>query len=245
MDEISTIIKHYQTMNHDDMDHSMMDHGNMDHNDMDQSAMDHSMMDHHSSTGHHHDHFKMDKHLSSESLDKFCNGNMAMNMDGFVLNLKGGKDTTCINYLLPSMTLDTRTKFVIAMIITVFFGILLEYISKVRISYQKRFYYNKSTGHGNNNNIGKCKIFILHLLQSALGYVGMMIAMTYSIELLSSIVFGLGLGYAYFFKVGNGNGNSSGNSASNNGNYSEGLSTSNPCCTFVNEDVVNFDNNQN
>jgi len=170
---------------------------------------------------------------------------MAMNMDGFVLNLKGGKDTTCINYLLPSMTLDTRAKFIVAMIITVFFGILLEYISKVRISYQKRFYYNTATGHGSNNNMGKYKIFILHLLQSSLGYVGMMIAMTYSIELLSCIVFGLGLGYAYFFKVGNANGRSSGNSASNNVKYSEILSTSNPCCTFVNEDTVNFDNNQN
>merc|ERR1719343_468540 len=188
---------------HSKMDHSMMDHSNMDHN-MHHNNMDHSKMDH--STMHQERHFNM-QHDNDETLNAFlstkpnpfCNGNTAMNMDGFILNLQGGKDTTCINYLLPSLTLNTRGKFLIAMIITVLFGIFLEYLSKVRTSYQKRFYYDTRTTRGKSTD--KYKLFFLHLVQSLLGYIGMMIAMTYSIELLFCIVFGLGLGYAYFFVI--------------------------------------------
>jgi len=270
-DEISKIMNHYEDiskihgsatdhskMDHSKMDHSTMDHSTINHITMDRSTMDHNTMDHskmdHSKMDHHamhsrHEHRNFNMHDNDETLNAFlsskqntfCNGNMAMNMDGFVLNLKGGKDTTCINYLLPSLTLNTRGKFIIAMIITVGFGILLEYLSKVRNSYQKRFYYNSRTTRGKSTD--KYKLFLLHLLQSFLGYIGMMIAMTYSLELLFCTVFGLGLGYAYFFVVSSGT-TVIGNETSNV-NYSQVVSTSNPCCNFVNEDMISFDNDPN
>merc|ERR1719253_326360 len=105
----------HSTMDHSTMDHSTINHITMDHNTMDHSTMDHSKMDHHAMHSRH-EHRNFNMHDNDETLNAFlsskqntfCNGNMAMNMDGFVLNLKGGKDTTCINYLLPSLTLNTR-----------------------------------------------------------------------------------------------------------------------------------------
>ena len=69
----------------------------------------------------------------------------------------------------------------------------------------------------------------------------MMIAMTYSIELLFCIVFGLGLGYAYFFVIA---GTVVSGNESSNVNYNV-TSSSNPCCAFVNEDMISFDNDPN
>lgn len=67
---------------------------------------------------------------------------------------------------------------------------------------------------------------LLHGSQALAGYLLMLIAMTYSVELLLSVILGLGIGYrCFFYRV----------PASH--------STANPCCDFLhdrktNEDVV-------
>jgi hypothetical protein len=67
---------------------------------------------------------------------------------------------------------------------------------------------------------------ILHGAQALAGYLLMLIAMTYSVELLLSVIAGLGVGYRLFFY-----------------RAPATHSSANPCCDFLEERKTNGDTN--
>jgi len=78
----------------------------------------------------------------------------------------------------------------------------------------------------NNNKLARYSIPVLHGLQAAAGYMLMLIAMTFSVELLLSVVAGLAVGYAIFFRI----------TIDNDPYQLRQHVTTNPCCEFMEEE---------
>lgn len=117
--------------------------------------------------------------------------------EGFHLSLRGGHP--CLALLVPTWKLDSRWKFLFACGCVVTFAIGVEGLTKLR---QRRRVAVVSP--------------LLHGMQAFAGYLLMLIAMTYSLELLLSVIGGLAIGYRLFF-------------------YHSPAShtTANPCCDFL------------
>jgi len=126
---------------------------------------------------------------------------------GFRVSLKGGQP--CLNLYFESWTLDSRNKFLFAMVCIVLLGVLTEFISKIRFIAQK-------TLCGKKRRIG---ITLLHGLQALVGYILMLATMTFSLELFCCVIFGLGFGYAIFY------------------NDNDTHVTTNPCCNFLQDEA--------
>jgi len=75
---------------------------------------------------------------------------------------------------------------------------------------------------GLNKRLLHLMISVLHGVQALLGYVLMLAGMTFSIELLLSVIIGLGIGYAVFF--------------SNDADF-ENHVTTNPCCNYMQDEA--------
>jgi hypothetical protein len=135
---------------------------------------------------------------------------MTMYMDGFSFSLFSQKG--CLNLFVSSFTLNTRFKFFLAMT-----GVMCLGISVEGLSFLKRRYIiglkKKMNRHANstNNNAAaaadddddkfrNAKLILAGFqgLQALVGYVLMLSAMTYSVELLLSAVVGLALGFHIF-----------------------------------------------
>jgi hypothetical protein len=117
-----------------------------------------------------------------------------MMMDGFTSTLLSRDGSSpCVNYLFPTWTLDTPGKFAAACIGTILMGILIGLITKIRFrvskmpaaKYQPRLLKNTLT-------------VVLFAVNLIFGYIAMLIAMTYSVELFLSMALGLTMGYAMF-----------------------------------------------
>lgn len=135
-------------------------------------------------------------------------GGMAMYMDGFRSSFAHPSQTPCINILFPSWTLDSRGKFIGAMAGVILLAIFTEAVSSFRL---------RVHGKMNPGLTRKLITILLHGLQAFLGYILMMITMTFSIELLLCVCLGLGVGYFLFFDDKSG----------------AKHVTTNPCCTFM------------
>lgn len=139
----------------------------------------------------------------------FCTGDMGMvmYMDGFHWSLKG--DEPCLNLYLASWTLDSWWKFVFGMSGVILLGICTESIAQVRRGVANRArnaaaddywkYSLQQTG--------------LHGLHALFGYMLMLATMTFSWELILSVVVGLIIG---FYQFGDAT-----------------LNTASPCCAFL------------
>jgi hypothetical protein len=168
-------------------------------------------------------------------------------MDGFRFslsetNIEGQQPShPCLNLLFPSWTLDTREKFYLAIVGVFFASFCLEGLSAWRYRIvqsvrhqQQRHRQQQSTSTGTAQASSsrsttlpppvstqglRFVVTLLHGLQGLLGYLVMLAVMTYSAELLFSVVLGLALGYAAFFQ------------------FEEAFGrvhvTSNPCCSFL------------
>ena len=112
---------------------------------------------------------------------------MIMYMGGFRFSLSGNHP--CLNLYLPGWTLDTRSKFLWAMMGIVLLGIVTEGISKLRSRLSKRL----------SGTIKRWTITLLHGLQALVGYILMLATMTFSLELLGCVILGLVLGFALFY----------------------------------------------
>lgn len=93
------------------------------------------------------------------------------------------------------------------------FGILLlsiatEGLSKTRSLLSKRL----------KGGVKRWTITILHGLQALVGYILMLATMTFSVELLSCVILGLGIGFALFY------------------DDEDSHVTTNPCCNFIQEE---------
>eukprot|EP00978_Attheya_sp_CCMP212_P021438 scaffold62569_cov69-Attheya_sp.AAC.1 len=139
-------------------------------------------------------------------------GGMTMYMDGFRSTFASDSDTPCLNLFFPAWTLDTRGKFVAAMLGVLFLAICVEGISALRL------YAHKSMTPGRKR---KMLIMGMHGSQALFGYVLMMATMTFSIEMLLSVCTGLGAGYGVFFD-----------------DSTTSHVTTNPCCGFMADEAL-------
>lgn len=138
----------------------------------------------------------------------FCAGMpMAMFMDGFHWSL-GVKSTEqnqvsqnrppqppqqCLNYLFDSWLLTSPDQFGGAMVFSFLLAIIMEAISAFRgwiIRTQSP-----------NSSLRKYLLVIIYALQSLLGYVIMIVAMMYSLELFISVALGLAVGHLLFVRL--------------------------------------------
>jgi copper transporter 1 len=136
-------------------------------------------------------------------------GGMIMYMDGFRFSLQGGQP--CLNLYLESWTLDTRSKFLVAMACVALLGIATEYISKLR----SRLCSKRPSRFRNY----RLTIAVLHGLQALVGYILMLATMTFSVELFSSVILGLGIGYSLFYSD------------------DDWHVTTNPCCNYMQDEA--------
>ena len=131
-------------------------------------------------------------------------------MEGFQWALKG--ESSCINLFFVSWTLDTAGKFIIGMLGVVLLGIGTEGISRIR--------------HGVVNKARSCppeehlKYTLiqtgLHGLHAFSGYMLMLATMTFSCEMMLSVIIGLMIGYYSFGRTE--------------------VVSANPCCAFLEEE---------
>ena len=192
----------------------------------------------------HHDHNMMmmgmgssmnDDHTSDDDNNNvFCKGmGMVMYMEGFQWSLLK-TDTTphsCLNFYFPSWTLDTRTKFIGAMICIIIMGIVTEGIGRLKHDITKRARKISATSSRSTNTrtIQTRLWYIQTLLQGCsvlMAYVLMLIVMTYSLEMLCCVILGLVIGYFIF-----------GGDLYNH--------SSSPCCQFLEDEDNDEDENEN
>jgi len=126
---------------------------------------------------------------SSSSATRFCGGSGTdMHMDGFQWLLSSDD---CIIFLFSS--LDTSLKFWLSVVITVSLGVCTEFVGHAR----------RSLARGARRQ-RKAKVLALYTLQVCLGYLLMLVAMTYQLELFLAVLLGLALGHALFSLDGEG-----------------------------------------
>jgi len=122
---------------------------------------------------------------ASNYADVYCYGGTSMYMDGF----HWIHESTCVIYLFPSWVLSSEGKFIAACLGTVAFGMLVEYIiSRRRVSVM-------TMAAGYRRLIASAGFYGLQL---AMGYLIMLVVMTYSAPLLLCCVFGLMAGHVLF-----------------------------------------------
>ena len=126
---------------------------------------------------------------SAKMLGDEMNEGMIMYMDGFRFSLSTSKKNPCLNLYFPSWTLNTRSKFLWAMLGVVMLGIVTEGISKLRSKLSRRL-----TGMTK-----RWSMAVLHGVQALVGYILMLATMTFSVEILACVIFGLGTGFAIFY----------------------------------------------
>ncbi|GAX20447.1 hypothetical protein FisN_22Hh013 [Fistulifera solaris] len=164
----------------------------------------------------------------------FCQssmGNMIMYMDGFRFSLRGRQP--CLNLLFPEWTLDTSTKFYIAMMGVFFLAVSVEGFSKLRHRVVRAARLHALQGQDAKALWLRSSVTVLHGTQALLGYTLMLVTMTFSIELLLCVVVGLAVGYAIFFqRMGLDSSSDEVDSITDEARHV----TSNPCCEFMSEE---------
>jgi len=141
---------------------------------------------------------------SSSSTAPFCDHptmTMTMYMDGFRSSLfgsgrRGGSNAGCLSYLLPGWKLTDRGKFYGAVLYSVLLGMLLEVSSSIRRrldAFLKQRRRRRRLAH-------RFALIVMYAFQAALGYLVMLLAMTYSVEILLAVVSGVMLGNLCFIR---------------------------------------------
>uniref|UniRef100_A0A7S2HDD7 Copper transport protein n=1 Tax=Helicotheca tamesis TaxID=374047 RepID=A0A7S2HDD7_9STRA len=135
-----------------------------------------------------------------------------MYMQGFRFALASDPSTPCLNLFFSSWTLNTRGKFVAAMIAVLLLSVITEGMSAFRLQMRKTLKPGKTR---------KFLVVIMHGMQALLGYLIMLATMTFSIEMLLMVVTGIGIGYSAFFD-----------------DTSVPHVTTNPCCAFMADEAA-------
>lgn len=125
--------------------------------------------------------------------DAFCVGMpMVMAMGGFQWSLgktKGKPD--CLNYFVPAWKLDDSGRFWGAMVYSFLLGIMTEGITNFQIWMRP---------HLGKGRLRKIIMPLLYATQQWLGYIVMMVTMSYSFELFASVLVGLMVGRLLFLQ---------------------------------------------
>ncbi|GMH68339.1 hypothetical protein TrST_g1651 [Triparma strigata] len=131
---------------------------------------------------------KLNATSPSSSAD-FCSGDGTdMFMDGYQFALTG--NSQCLNFLVPSFTLNSGMKFSLALVLSFALGVGVEALATFR-----RSVFRTSRLKGTNS---RKLLTVLHGSQALLGYLLMCLAMSYSVEVLGSVVVGLMTGHWFF-----------------------------------------------
>eukprot|EP00931_Biecheleriopsis_adriatica_P120125 TRINITY_DN95260_c0_g1_i1.p1 TRINITY_DN95260_c0_g1~~TRINITY_DN95260_c0_g1_i1.p1 ORF type:complete len:806 (+),score=162.39 TRINITY_DN95260_c0_g1_i1:355-2418(+) len=127
----------------------------------------------------------------------FCNGILTdMHMSGFEV---ARQSVPCIIFFFQGLELTSAWKFVLAMLATILLGILVEFMVAAR-----RW---SAPGPSKRGTLFKWKLsrrgtkawsLLLYAVTRALGYLVMLVTMTYSVELFLSVIVGLTAGHAIF-----------------------------------------------
>ena len=115
-----------------------------------------------------------------------CKAGTTMYMDGFHFSLRENKE--CLIFLFDGLVLNNRIKVIFACIFTLALAVAMESLVFLRKSLLERDAKKKLSF------LGKSRISLLYGLHLSFAYFLMLLAMTYSIELFSSVVVGLCLG---------------------------------------------------
>lgn len=126
-------------------------------------------------------------------LSDYCNGGMDMLMSGFETS-KGSMQKTCVILFFKAWTLNTQLKFAMACIGVFLMGVMIEFLiyARRRITSNRRF---KLVLHRHTRRLVVVCLFGSNLI---LGYLAMLVAMTYSVELFACVVLGLIVGHLFF-----------------------------------------------
>jgi len=191
----------------------------------DQQQQQRDMHAHHHHLDHHdnnHAHSQQHSMNNSDGKAPFCGMTgmpmpMVMFMDGFHWSWFQHKPATpnCLNFYFPSWTLLNVWKFNLAVLCSMLLAILTESLSSVRVSVVGHFKKNHSTSAQqpqesvttmwilfarilpNTKLQKKLCLVTIYMIQQFMGYFLMLLAMTYSLEILVAVAVGLGLGNMY------------------------------------------------
>jgi copper transporter 1 len=143
-------------------------------------------------------------------------------MDGFQWSLQGGHP--CINLYFSGWTLDTSGKFACAMIGVFLLALLTEGISIWRHALSRRAKTLASNSQQAPNEARMLRAYqtCIHGFHAMTGYILMLAAMTFSLELMASVIIGLVVGYLVF------------------GGDGFNHITTNPCCAFLEDEANEF-----
>lgn len=117
--------------------------------------------------------------------EQYCYGGTSMYMDGF----HWIHDTTCVIYLFPGWVLSSRGRFIAACFGTLLFGIMVEAVISKRRSAMSKL------EPGRNRLMATAAFYGLQL---TMGYLIMLVVMTYSLPLFFCCVLGLVGGHVLF-----------------------------------------------
>merc|ERR1711862_624675 len=120
--------------------------------------------------------------------DEYCYGGTSMYMDGFQW-----RGVYCVIYLFPAWTLNARWKVFLACVGTILSGIFLEGI----ITARRQILLSKEFRKKSRN----MKLYIsmsIYGIQFTVGYLVMLIVMTYNIPLFICVILGLMIGHVLF-----------------------------------------------
>jgi hypothetical protein len=116
---------------------------------------------------------------------------MVMFLRGFRSSLYSKEMLPCLSYYVRSWVLDEEGKFKGAMVYSFLLGLLTQGLSVLRVLVL--LYVKK-------RELRKCLRVAIYVCQVFMGYILMLVAMAYSVELLLSAVVGVAFGYFLFHK---------------------------------------------
>ena len=126
---------------------------------------------------------------SSQPNNDYCYGfGTTMIMSCFTSQLASGTQAPCMNFLFPKWELNSSLKFGAACIGSFLLGVFLHFVTKVRLSVGRWKLSQKRT-------LALCGLYCAN---TGLGYLLMLLAMTYSTELFLMVLSGLTVGYGIF-----------------------------------------------
>ena len=121
----------------------------------------------------------------------YCYGlGSVMVMEGFTSQALAGTAAPCVNFLFPAWTLSGPLKFGLACVGTFLLGVLTHWVTKLRLAVG--LWKDRQSVHR------KACLCLLYLANLLLGYVLMLLAMSYSTELFGMVLAGLTVGYGLF-----------------------------------------------
>mmetsp|Transcript_10888 Transcript_10888/g.31632 ORF Transcript_10888/g.31632 Transcript_10888/m.31632 type:complete len:212 (+) Transcript_10888:56-691(+) len=131
--------------------------------------------------------------ISEDNFHQFCNGMpMSMSMGGFQSTLLSKGQADCITFLFTQFRLDESGKFFGAMLCSFFLAVFCEGIAYCQVHVNS---HNRQT---ESNHVQRIIMALLYGFQQLLGWLLMLISMTFSMELFASVILGVFAGKLLF-----------------------------------------------